>query len=245
MFFTKTFVAFFVLATPFLVRADVTPTAPAPGAKYSEGGLCNIAWLGDKSSTTLWKNMAIELMSGNNTDMVFITTVATGQDGTKDNPNYSYPCPNVTPNSPIYFYQFTAPLATNLTWTGRFTITTPSGGTTPPENNSTDADGNIIYWGIGGLVDPSSAVAAPSFASSISMTASIASNSSTVGVVVSSTATPAITSDVANSNSIPLSTSASSSTAQPTSGAMATFDRRILGAAATVAAATLVLSFVW
>jgi hypothetical protein len=74
MFSTKTLVALFVFATPLLVRASVTPTGPAPGDRFDEGSPCKIAWTGDKNSTTIWKNMAIELMSGNNTDMQFITS---------------------------------------------------------------------------------------------------------------------------------------------------------------------------
>ena len=74
MLSTKTFVALLVFATPFLVRADVVPTTPAPGTVYNEGSPCLIAWNGDTSSTTLWKGMAIELMTGSNTDMLFLTS---------------------------------------------------------------------------------------------------------------------------------------------------------------------------
>jgi len=249
MFSTKTLVALLVFAAPFLVRADVTPLTPAPGDLFTTGSNCLITWSGDIISNTIWKNMDVELMTGSNEDMRVITNVATGLDGTVTK-TYSYPCPDVTPNAQIYFYQFTAPLAPNLTWTGRFTIAPPSGATTLPTNSTTEADGTIIHWGTGALVDPSTAIAPPTFAGSNSST-SLASNSTTSesAVVTSSTAgsstgsatTPGATSDVANSS--PASSSASESpTAQPTSGAMTTYDIRILGA---VAAATLVLSFIW
>ena len=71
---TNTFIVLFAFAAPLLVRADVTPTVPAPGAVYNEGTPCPIAWTGDTSSTTLWKDMAIELMAGNNFEMEFITS---------------------------------------------------------------------------------------------------------------------------------------------------------------------------
>jgi hypothetical protein len=74
MFSISTFVAFFVSAAPFLVRAIVVPTIPAPGAVYNEGSPCPIAWDGDVNSTTDWKNMDIALMSGNNYEMEFITS---------------------------------------------------------------------------------------------------------------------------------------------------------------------------
>ena len=74
MFSTKTLVAFLVFATPFLVRADAVPVTPAPGDIFVEGSMCTLAWTGDTSSTSLWKNMAIELMAGSNEDMEFITS---------------------------------------------------------------------------------------------------------------------------------------------------------------------------
>jgi len=249
MFSTNTFIALLAFAPYFLVRADVVPVAPAPGAVYNEGSPCPIAWTGDINSTTLWKNMAIQLMTGDNFNMVFITTVATGQDGTVSG-TFSYPCPQVTPNSAIYFYQFLAPLALNETWvgTGRFAIASSTGVTTPP-TNSTQPDGSLIPWGTGALVNPSDAVPPPSFASNSSMTlsSSIAANSSTASVVLSSTTgiagAPIVTTARTTATPVGSSSTSASPTGQSTSGAMATFDIRVWGAAA--AAATLALSFVW
>lgn len=146
-------------ASAFLVRADVVPSEPSPGAVYHEGQPCPISWGGDTSSTTLWKNMNIQLMSGDNFDMIPVTTVATNQDGTTAG-HFQYPCPNVIPNAAIYFYQFSAPLASNKTWTGRFTIASPTGDTTPPAN-STQPDGENIAWGVGALTDTSQVVPPP------------------------------------------------------------------------------------
>ncbi|KAF8184479.1 hypothetical protein BJ912DRAFT_974980 [Pholiota molesta] len=164
MFTAYTFTALLALAAPFVARADVTPTEPAPGDVFTAGQTCHVAWNGDTSSPTMWKGMAIELMSGNNFDMIHITTIATNQDGTAAG-TFDYPCPAVNPNSPIYFYQFSAPLSPNSTWTGRFTIASSTGGPTTPATNATqpDASNDPIPWGVGGLVDPSTAVAAPSF----------------------------------------------------------------------------------
>jgi len=240
--FTNTFVALLAFAAPFLVRADCTPTLPAPGTVYNEGSTCLIAWDGDTSSTTLWKNMAIELMTGNNFEMEFITTVATGQDGTVSG-RFSYPCPQVTPNSAIYFYQFDAPDAVNTTWTGRFTIASSTGQTTPPAN-SIQPDDSDIPWGIGALVNPSKAILPPTFADSNVLSSSTASNSSSLPSVANSatsSATPVLATVVTSASVIPSSTPTQSKT---TSGAMTGFDIRVLGAAAA-AAASLTFSFVW
>ncbi|KAL1739549.1 hypothetical protein HDZ31DRAFT_68819, partial [Schizophyllum fasciatum] len=70
-------------------------------------------------------------------------------------------CPELEPYSAIYFYQFSACGADSKTWTTRFTITSPSGEKTDPENATQD-NGDAIPWGTGKLVDESAAVAAPS-----------------------------------------------------------------------------------
>lgn len=74
MFSTNTFLALLFFVAPFLVRADVDATVPAPGAVYNEGSDCPIAWDGDTVSPSVWKNMAITLMTGDNFNMYFITS---------------------------------------------------------------------------------------------------------------------------------------------------------------------------
>ncbi|KAF7309555.1 hypothetical protein MIND_00326400 [Mycena indigotica] len=144
--------------------AIVTPNAPGPGDKFAQGSTCHISWAGDSDSgsSTAWSNMAIELMTGSNEAMIHITTVATGQDGTKTGV-FDYTCPEVTPNAAIYFYQFTAPGTSNFTWTTRFTITGADGSTVEATETEKGADGQPVLWGKGALVDPSKAVAAPTF----------------------------------------------------------------------------------
>jgi len=66
--------AFTILLTAFLARADVVPTVPGPGVIYTTGGVCHVEWDGDKDSSTVWKDMSIELMSGSNFDMVHLTS---------------------------------------------------------------------------------------------------------------------------------------------------------------------------
>ncbi|KAK0202338.1 hypothetical protein DFS33DRAFT_1262531 [Desarmillaria ectypa] len=230
------------------VYADVVPTVPGPSDSYDEGASCVIAWTGDKSSTTAWKDMAIELMSGSNTAMVHITTVATGQDGTVDG-TFNYTCPDVTPNSAIYFYQFTAPASPNTTWVTRFTIAGADGTSTAP-TNSLQPDGSAIPWGTGALVDPSLAVVAPNFSSSnsssITMSASLATSSAiatTTKVQTTTKATGLATSDTSSTSAEEASaSSASSNTAKTGNGAMG-LDARAWQALMAMGASSVVFAF--
>ncbi|KAG7443975.1 uncharacterized protein BT62DRAFT_971781 [Guyanagaster necrorhizus] len=201
--------------------ADVVPTVPGPGDSYDEGDTCVIEWTGDKSSTTAWKDMAIELMTGSNTAMVHITTVATGQDGTADG-SYNYTCPDVTPNSAIYFYQFTAPAAANTTWVTRFTIASTNGKSTTP-TNSTQPDGSDIAWGTGALVDPSLAVAAPDFSSNSTSATYSASVMTTSTVQTTTEATSLAASDTTSTSTTEASAKSTNSNSAKTSNGAVNF----------------------
>ncbi|KAI8996501.1 hypothetical protein BD414DRAFT_478234 [Trametes punicea] len=198
-----------------IVRADPVPTAPGPGDVFKEGGQCTFTW--DVDTTGQWKTMNVELMSGDNWNMIHITTVATLDGTDASNTTYSYTCPQVIPNSAIYFYQFTSPNAANRTWTTRFAIADANGNTTPAPN-ATQPDGQSIPWGLGKLVDPSTAVAAPSYLAS--------GTSGATGATASSTGSAAATSAGATSGATsgagtipPASQSVSGASASPSSGA--------------------------
>ncbi|KAK7440406.1 hypothetical protein VKT23_017044 [Stygiomarasmius scandens] len=165
------FFALLIASAPALVSAIVTPSSPGPGDVFKAGSDCKLTWKADSQSTSQWKDMAIELMTGDNFHMVHITTVTTGQDGTADG-QFTFTCPEVTPNSAIYFYQFSSPSTSDLTWTTRFTIAGADGSTSEP-SNSTQPDGSAIPWGTGALVDPSKGSAAPDFAAAAASTASV------------------------------------------------------------------------
>ncbi|KAI0730986.1 hypothetical protein C8Q76DRAFT_614036 [Earliella scabrosa] len=150
-----------VLAGSALVRAEPVPSAPGPGDVFRQGEQCSITWTPDAAG--VWKEMNIQLMTGDNFNMVHISTVATVDGTDASSTTFSYPCPQVTPNSAIYFYQFSTPAdPAAITWTTRFTIAGADGSTVPPENDL-EPDGQPIPWGVGALVDPSTAVAAPSY----------------------------------------------------------------------------------
>ncbi|KAI0718585.1 hypothetical protein C8T65DRAFT_737227 [Cerioporus squamosus] len=233
-----------VLAVAQDVVPGIVPTAPGPSDVFKEGTNCTLSWNPDPSG--LWKETNVELMSGDNWNMVHITTVTTfdGTDATKT--SYSYPCPDVTPNSAIYFYQFSSPAAPkNLTWTTRFTIAAADGSTTPPAND-TQPDGQKIPWGVGALTDPSKAVAAPSYlgggaaSATSSGTASATASSSSTSVSGSSAptssggATTVTDSDptTTGSGSGAAGTSSSQSTITQTTGTQSAAPSTTSGAAA-------------
>ncbi|KAG6818646.1 hypothetical protein H0H93_003181 [Arthromyces matolae] len=207
--FTRLALTAFLASTSFLVRADVTPSDPGPGVVYQVGGTCHIAWDKDSTSATAWQNMAIELMTGDNYNMIHLTTVATGLDGTVDG-TFDHVCPDVTPNAAIYFYQFSAPAASDKQWTTRFTIASSTGATTAPTNATQPSTGAAIPWGTGALVNPATAVAPPSFVAS-SSGAAAASNATSSANVVAATTTPA----TSTSTSSGLSSSSSALATQP------------------------------
>lgn len=139
-----------------LVRADPNPIVPGPGDSYKEGGNCIIQWQPD--TTGQWTNMQIVLKTGDNFDMVPLMTVTT-IDGTKQS-QYTYPCPNVSPNSAIYFYEFNTASSTEKYWTTRFTITDQNGNSTPPDQ-TTQPNGDKIPWGTGNLLSNGTSSSVP------------------------------------------------------------------------------------
>ncbi|KAJ7190549.1 hypothetical protein GGX14DRAFT_507186, partial [Mycena pura] len=186
-----------VLASSALLsHAIVAPNEPGPSEVFNEGTNCHIGWTGDTASPTAWQNMTIELMTGKNEAMVHLTTVATGQDGTKDG-TFNYTCPQVNPNSPIYFYQFTAPGTSDIGWTGRFTIAAANGSSTPATETE-QADGQTVQWGTGALVNVNSSSAA---------------SGSAAATPSASPSTPALASSAANASTAPQTTARGSSAA--------------------------------
>lgn len=63
-----------VLASAFVTRAEVIPSEPSPGSIFNEGQNCRVSWNGDPESTATWKSMAIELMTGDNFNMIHLTS---------------------------------------------------------------------------------------------------------------------------------------------------------------------------
>jgi len=240
MFATLATAAF--LASAILTRADPNPTAPGPGAVFNEGSQCTISW--DADSSGAWKTMNIQLMTGDNFNMIPLTTVAT-VDGTTATSN-SWTCPQVTPNSAIYFYQFTSPASNNTYWTTRFAIADANGNTTPPSEQTQPGTGDKIPWGTGALAANSSAskpppTGGPTSPASVTGTALSAQSSSTGNAIVTSSTSgfSSLASGVAGSTHAVSATSsaAGSSGTTATANGAASVDARSLQIAAALAAA--------
>ncbi|KAK4056078.1 hypothetical protein OIO90_002809 [Microbotryomycetes sp. JL221] len=179
----------FMLA-PEWVNAAVTPLGPGPGEVFREGGRCTTSWTRDTTGT--WSSFAIDLMSGSNTQMTVVTRVAEDMDGTStSSTTFTFECPAVTPNSAIYFLQFTQDDA-DPQWTTRFTIASADGSTTPPTNRL-QPGGQAIPWGSGMLADGTVASTVGPGGLSSSSTRSSSSLTTTSRALTSLTTTSSIT----------------------------------------------------
>jgi len=160
------------IALPALLAwADPEPSVPGPGDSYQEGKDCVIEWAVD--TTGKWTDMQIELKTGDNLNMIpllHITTI----DATKET-RFVYPCPQVSPNSAIYFYEFTSSSSAVKLWTTRFTITDASGNSSPPPDD-TQPNGDKVPWGTGVLLGGSSLPGSPSPTDPSSLPPSSSSN---------------------------------------------------------------------
>jgi hypothetical protein len=237
-----------LLSAPLFVLADPTPLTPGPGDVFKVGGNCSTTWTGDSTANSPWKVMNIELMSGSNLQMVHITTLTPNSvDGTVSGV-LNFVCPQVTPNSAIYFYQYSSPNSTDKTWTTRFTIADANGNTVPPAN-SQQPNGDNIPWGVGALVNPADAVAAPvggggagDATASASTNATSSSSSSSISVP---SASPVLVTSTLSST--PLSTAAASmvatasGSAAPNGALGSSVDTRVWGLVAGIAALAFAL----
>jgi len=184
-------------------RADITPTAPWGGVVDNTGGPCEIQWNID--TTSEWKDVSIYLMTGSNQNFVQLAEVATGIDGTTGDGKYSWTCPEVTINAPIYFYAFSNNGAAVSTWTTRFTIASASGQTVPAPQ-ATQPDGSATPWGTGAIVGGSSGGGSGAVTSGVSSGATSRTSSGAAGGGSSGPVSSAQT-----TNSAPVTTSSTSS----------------------------------
>jgi len=233
----KIAVAGMVAVVAGVVSAAPNPTEPSAASVFKVGDACTIKW--DTDATGTWTAMNIELMTGDNLNMIHLTTVAEDIDATADKNTFTYTCPDVTPNSAIYFYQFSDPSdPKNLLWTTRWTMAGADGSTTPP-TETTQPGGGAIPWGKGALVDPSTAVAAPSYLGGSQSGGTSASGSavSTATGSVSASASSAAPSASASASAAP-SGSASASRSIVTSASRASAASGSTSRASTASAAS-------
>ncbi|KIM34109.1 hypothetical protein M408DRAFT_90716 [Serendipita vermifera MAFF 305830] len=174
--------AFILAALAYAVAADPVPLEPSSTSVFNEGSNCTILWTPDTTGT--WTTMYIELMTGDNFNQVHLKTVATVDGTDTANPRFSYPCLDVTPNSPIYFYKFTSPgSTTGPLFTTRFTIADSTGTSTPATETQNATDGTVVRWGTGALTDPTQGDAPPPTSGGTSTGNTTASGSASSGTV--------------------------------------------------------------
>lgn len=199
----------------FAVQAAVTPTAPGPNDVYREGGKCVAEWTPD--TTGDWTSFDIDLMSGSNQQMRQVIRIASGLDGTSTTQtSLEFDCPDVTPNSKIYFLQFTQDDA-DPQWTTRFTLAAEDGSTTTPAN-ATQPGGQAIPWGYGELVGGAASGSASSGgAASGSATRSRSATSATASASSSASSTEEDEESMTSASSSASQTESSSSSAATSS----------------------------
>jgi len=212
------------------VFAAPDPTTPGPTDSYTAGGVCTIAWDADVATTKAWTTMDIQLMTGINSQMTAMRTIATAIDATTQT-TFNWTCPEVDPPAPIYFYQFSSSVApTDLVWVTRFLIKETDGSSVAAPLT----DPNGVAYGIGTFVDTTLYNAPPAYLSGNGQLVGSAGNGTTTSNTTSSGSTPAGTATSTGTGSTsatasitkitsPAGTSTSTSTAHTTasSGASA------------------------
>jgi len=197
--------AFLALAVS-IAQAAVSPLTPAT---IQEGQQLQVQWSADTTGT--WTNVSIALMSGSNWEMNLVAPITDGVDGTQSPGLYEWTVPDVTPNSGIYFIQFTNNGA-DPTWTTRFAIASSSGETTEP-TETVQPDGQDIAWGIGALAgsSPLPVSSAPISGSAVGSAMSSASSVAEESSMPSASAS-ARSSSMPDEDEEPTSTTAQAST---------------------------------
>ncbi|KAM0749002.1 hypothetical protein T439DRAFT_327501 [Meredithblackwellia eburnea MCA 4105] len=223
--------------------ASIVSAAPSPltPATSNVGASCLIQYTPDTTGT--WTNATVLLRSGSNLAMTTVATVISGFDATTGGTIY-WTCPDVTPNSAIYFYEFNLD-GLDPTWTTRFAIASSTGQTTTPTNST--QQGQNIPWGNGHLVSgatvATASVSGSTGAATTSGRSTITTNSTltstTTGAVTTSTTSGASgtgtalvtsTSSTSSSSSSKASSAAASASASAHSGSAGrTLARGLLG----------------
>lgn len=203
--FSSTFTLLTLLAAS--AAAQMVPTSPDGSTVARIGSELTTLW--EKDASGVWDDVTIQLMSGDNFNMIPVTTLTTGIDATSLT-SYTFTVPSVSPTSAIYFLQFTPGTGniSDVTWTTRFTIAAADGSTTPPAN-SVQPNGASIPWGVGSLTNGASSGGAPADSgngTTTMATGSMGGNGATTAVV-----TPIASAQASASGSATASASASES----------------------------------
>ncbi|CAO3585989.1 unnamed protein product [Absidia cylindrospora] len=185
-----------LLATSFVVDAAMAPSYPSPGTVWKSAD--------DNTAPSIasgWKDFKIDFMTGDNSQQVFLSNVATNLDGTKIS-KFTWTAPEVKPNAAVYFFMFSN--GKDSAWTTRFGITGADGVLAEPEH-ATQPTGEKIPWGTGALASGSSNTTASGNSTQPAVSSSPSAAAS--GSAVSSSGAAAAASDA--SSSVPASSSGS------------------------------------
>ncbi|WVQ98452.1 hypothetical protein IAU59_005576 [Kwoniella sp. CBS 9459] len=207
------------------VNAIITPTSPDSNTVVKVGDKIQALWTAD--STSSWKDVEIQLMTGDNLQMVPLATIAKGIDGTSAT-SYEFVAPDVSPYSKIYFLQFTnGGDMTAPTWTTRFTIAGADGSTTDP-TNSTVYSGTTVEWGTGTLLSTvttdasgSGSGSSSSNSASGSTTASASASGANVVSTISVSSSASAAAESASSAAESATSASASGSASPSGSARA------------------------
>ncbi|KAI7855899.1 hypothetical protein BDC45DRAFT_505020 [Circinella umbellata] len=176
------------------ITATMAPNYPQPGTVWTAGKEYQITWADDGEGAKLpegWTNFNIEFMTGDNINMIPLTSVATGVDASKGS-TYTWTAPQVEPYSAVYFLQFTNDKGEKA-WTTRFAIVAQDGETPAPEPEKTQPNGGEnIPWGVGKLAGGTAPVASSPVASPPAVSPTADPSSPAVSSPVTPESSPAV-----------------------------------------------------
>ncbi|ORZ10866.1 hypothetical protein BCR42DRAFT_422217 [Absidia repens] len=218
-----------LLATSFVADASMAPSYPSPGTVWKSGQQYDILWADDNAAPSIasgWKDFKIDFMTGDNSQQVFLSNVASNLDGTKIS-KFTWTAPEVKPNAAVYFFMFSN--GKDSAWTTRFGITGADGVLAEPEH-ATQPTGEKIPWGTGALASGggNSTASGNSTQSAVSSSASAAASGAASSPAVS--AASDASSSVAASSSASGASGASAAGSSSSASAAASSDKAENGA---------------
>jgi len=224
------------IALAFVSSALAQPNPLTPLAAEA-GQPCTITWTADP--TGQWTQTNIQLMSGDNQNMVPVTTVTTVDTTSGAPATFTWTCPEVTLYAPIFFYQFSqAAQPDDLIWTTRWAIESPSGQTVAAPN-PTQPGGDAVPWGTAQLVDLSQVKPPPAYITGQSAPAA----NGTVSVTASASL-PTTTSIPSSIVTVTMASAASTPSASSAASTPASAGGSTSGAALTRSQASIIAGVV-
>ncbi|KAI8876197.1 hypothetical protein K501DRAFT_232421 [Backusella circina FSU 941] len=139
----------------YTVNADLKTKYPDQNTIWKTGEEYELTWFDSDKVSNLgkkWKNMRVDLMTGDNGNQKFLKNFGKNIDA-KMVKSIKIKAPDVEPHAPVYFIMFSSPFGQKV-WSTRFAIAGQDGVVAPAEN-AAQPDGKPIPWGVGKLVGES------------------------------------------------------------------------------------------